>query len=127
MTIVEPRGGPAEGLVARRTVADHAVGSVDCLVECGARKPGYDHPDDRRDDRIGKVFSEALDCRAGDAGGVKLCRVAANDARHSDAAGGSAVLLKRDCDIRHVPVKTALCDEAAGDETRGNNPERQPQ
>ena len=43
------------------------------------------------------------------------------------AAGGNAVLVERGCDIRHVPVETALCDEAAGDETRGNNPERQPQ
>ena len=49
--IVEPRGGPAERLVARRAVADHAVGGVDRLVERGAGEPGDGHPERRRDDR----------------------------------------------------------------------------
>ena len=36
--IVEPRRRPAEVGVAGRAVADHAVGGIDGLVECGARQ-----------------------------------------------------------------------------------------
>ena len=72
--IVEPGGGPAEGLVAGRAMADHTVGGVDRLVECGARESGNGHPEDRRDHRIGEILGEALDRRAGDAGAHRAPR-----------------------------------------------------
>ena len=59
--IVEPRSRPAESLVARRAMADHAVGGVDRLVDGGAGKPCEQHPEDGRNDAIGKIFRQAFD------------------------------------------------------------------
>ena len=68
--------------VARRAVADHAVGGVDRLVERGARQAGEGHPEGRRDDAVGEILRQALDRRARDAGLVERVRVAPDDLRH---------------------------------------------
>ncbi len=123
--IVEPRRRPAERLVTRRAVADHAVGGVDCFVECGAGEPGNGHPQDRRDDAVGEILREAFDRRAGDAGFVERVGIAADDVRYCGAAGGDAVRLERGGDVGDVPVQAALRDQGAGEERRGEDAERQ--
>ena len=121
--VVEPGGGPAEGLVAGRAMADHTVGGVDRLVECGARESGNGQPEDRRDHRIGEILGEALDGRAGDAGRIERLGIAADDVRDCGAAGFDASLLQRNGDIRHVPVQASLRDQRAGEEANGEETE----
>ena len=125
--IVEPRRGPAEGLIARRAMADHAVGGVDCLVECRSRETGDGHPQHRRDDSVGKILGEAFDRRAGDAGGIQRAGIAADDLRDCGAAADDAALFQRVGDIGDVPVQAALRDQGAGDDGDGDQSERQAQ
>ena len=93
-------------------MADHAVGGVDRFVECGAREPGNGQPQHRRHDRIGEILGKAFDRRAGDAGFVERCGIAADDVRYCGAAGGEVVGFERDGDIGDVPVQAALRDQA---------------
>ena len=125
--IVEPRRRPAEGRVARCAVADHTVGGVDRLVECGAREPANDHPKNRRDDRVGEILRQALDGGAGDTGGIEAGGVAADDVRDRRAAGGDAALFERARDIGDMPVQAPLGDKCAGEEPDRKNPEGQTQ
>src|SRR5438876_3478002 len=59
--IIEPSGGESEIPMARSSMADHAVGGVDCLVGGSPGKPAQRQPEHRRDDAVGKIFGEALD------------------------------------------------------------------
>ena len=98
--IVEPRGGPAEGLVARRAMADHAVGGVDRLVDGGAGQARERHPEHRRHDAVGEILGQALDRGARHAGLVERLGIAADDLRYRRAAGGEAVAFERRRDPR---------------------------
>ena len=80
--IVDLRSGPAERLVARRAVADHAVGGVDRLVGHHARQAEQRAPHDRRHDGVGEILGEALDGGARHAGFIERARVAADDLGH---------------------------------------------
>ena len=64
--IVEACRRPAESEMARRFVADHAVGRVDRLVGDGAGQPGHRHPEQRRHDAIGDILGKAFDGGAAD-------------------------------------------------------------
>jgi hypothetical protein len=80
-----------------------------------------------RDDRVGKILSEALDGRSRNTGRIKFRRIAADDSRHGDAAGCCSVLVERGCDIRDMPVETPLRDEGAGKDSCDENAKRQTQ
>ena len=77
--IVDLRRGKAERLVARRAVADHAVGGVDRLVGHHARQAENRAPHDRRHHGVGEILGEALDGGARHACLVERARVAADD------------------------------------------------
>ena len=62
--VVEPRRGPAEGLVALAAMADHRVERVRRAVGGDAGRPGDRAPDERADDRVGGVLGDRLDRRA---------------------------------------------------------------
>ena len=100
--------------MAWRAVADHAVGGIDRLVECGAREAGDGEPQDRRDDAVGEIFRQALDGGAGDARCIERGRVASDDVRYRDARGADVSLGERDGDVGHVPMQAALRDQCAG-------------
>ena len=63
-------------------MADHAVGGVDRLVECGAGEPGNGQPEHRRDDAVGEILRKAFDRRARDAGLVERRGIASDDVRY---------------------------------------------
>ena len=108
-------------------MANHAVGGVDRLVECGAGEPADGHPEHRRDNGVRKIFGETFDGGAGDACGIERGRVTSDDPRHRDAAGRNAVALERYRNLGHVPVQTSLRDQRAGQRARGQHPERDSQ
>ena len=94
-------------------MADHTVGGIDRFVDRGARKPGNDHPEYRRDDRVGKILGETFDRGTRHACGIERGGVAPDNMRDRGAAGLDATGFKRRGHVRHMPVKTALRDEAA--------------
>ena len=77
--VVEARRRQAEGAVARRAVADHAVHGVDRLVGEHAGKAQQQIPEDRRDHAVGVALRAALDRGPGDAVFVERLHVAADD------------------------------------------------
>ncbi len=76
--------------VALRPVADHAVGRIDRLVHDDARQPEQREIECRRDDSVRRVFGEALDSGAGDAGLVEFGRIAPDDMADRGAAVAEA-------------------------------------
>jgi hypothetical protein len=69
--IVEAGRGPAEMPVALGSVADHAVGGIDRLVDDDARQAEQRKPQGRRHHGVGGVLGQTLDGAAGDAGAVE--------------------------------------------------------
>ena len=65
--IVEAGGRPAEGLVARRAVADHGIGGVDELVDQEAGQAEEQIPEGRRHNAVGKILGGRFDRGARDA------------------------------------------------------------
>ena len=122
--IVKPCRGPAERGVALCAMADHTVGGIDRLVECGAREPANDHPENRRYDRIGEILRQALDGGTGNAGGLEAVGVAADDVCDCRAAGGNAVFFQRRCDIGDMPMQASLRDQRAGEDANSENSKR---
>ncbi len=116
--IVKPRGGPAESRVARRAVADHAVGGVDRLVDRGAGQTRDGHPEGRRDDAIGEIFRQALDRRPRHARLVKSGGIAADDMGYCFAAGDDAAPFESGGDARDMLIKTSLREQRAGKDSR---------
>ncbi len=88
--IVEPRGGPAEILVARGEVADHRIGDVDRPAGEEARQAEQQEPQGRRNDAAGERLGGGFDGRAADARLVETAGVAADDAGHGRARGRQA-------------------------------------
>ena len=125
--IVEPGGGEAEVLVARRVVADHAVGGVDRLVGRAAGKPADREPEHRRDDAVGEILGEAFDRGARHAGLVERIGIAADDLRHRAAAGVEAIAFQRVGDAGDVLIEASLRDQAAGEDGDDDEAERQQQ
>ena len=93
--IVDFRGGLAERLVARRPVADHAVGGVDRLVGDHAGQAEKHAPETRRHDTIGEILGETFDGRARDAGFIEGARIAADDLSHRFAPGFEPARIER--------------------------------
>ena len=67
--------------VARRAVADHAVGGVDRLVGGDARQSEHAAPDRRRHHRVGEILRQALHRRAHHASLIEALRIAADNVR----------------------------------------------
>ena len=63
--IVEPRRRPAEGLMARRAMADHAVGGVDHLVGEQAGQAEEQGPEQRRHHAVGEILGQRFERRRG--------------------------------------------------------------
>ena len=114
--VVEPGRGPAERLVARGAMADHAVGGVDRLVERAARQPADADPEGRRDDPVGEVLRQALDGGAADPGLVQGLRVAPDDHRHRVPSTGQPFGAKPGRDAGDVLVQAALGRQAGAEE-----------
>ena len=66
--VIEAGGSPAEGLMPRRVMPDHAVGGIDCLVGGHAGQPEQRAPEDRGDHAIREILGEAFDRGPHDAG-----------------------------------------------------------
>jgi hypothetical protein len=99
--------------MARRAVADHTVGRIDRLVECGARESDDGHPQDRRDNRVGKILGHAFNRGAGDACRIERVTVAPDDPCDGYSRRGDAVLVERSGDVSHMPVQASLREQRA--------------
>src|ERR1700722_5014123 len=122
--IVEPRRRPAKGNVILAAMADHAIGSVDGLVEGSAAEPADQDPEQRRDDSIREILGEALDRRARDAGFVERLRIAPDDHRHGAPAARQPLALQRLRDGADMSIEAALRRQAGGD--RGEDEKAEP-
>lgn len=112
--VVEAGGGPAESFMARRTVADHAVGGIGGLVGDAAGKAENAGPEGRGHDAIGKVFRKAFDGGAADGGLVELFGIAADNHRDGLAAGLKAFMLQRIGDGVHMGFEALLGGQGGG-------------
>ena len=119
--IVEPCGGPAEGEVAGRAVADHAVGRVDRFVDEAARQARERDPERRRHDAVGEVLREAFDRRARDAGHVERGRVPTDDHRDGGARVREPPEGERVGDGPHMRVETSLRQTARGEQAEDHD------
>ena len=126
--IVEPRGGPAEALVARGEVADQRIGDVDRPVGEETGQAEKQEPQGRRDDAVGKRLGGGFDRNAAEPRLVDAAGIAAEDARHRDARrrqavaegignGGNAVMGGTAGDQHRGDKRRA--DPAEGDGTKG--------
>jgi len=100
--------------MARRLVADHAVGGVDRLVGEGAGQAGENHPEQRRHHAVGEILGQALDRGPADRSLVEFPRIASDDLRHRQPAGLDAIPLQRRRHRRDMRVEAALRQQAAG-------------
>lgn len=116
--IIEFGGGVAEGGMARRQVADHAVGCIDRLVADAAGKTASSQPERRRDDPVGKILGEALDRRPGDARCIQSADVAPDNGGDRGAAGLQPAMLKRQRHGADMRMEAALRDQARSDKRK---------
>ena len=127
--IVETGGGPAKCLMARRAVADHAVGGVDRFVGGDTGQSQQRKPERGRDNAIGGVLGEAFDGGAANGGFVEAGGVAADDAGDASAAFRQPAIAQRGGDGGGMIVKAAAGKQRTGgkrdeDETVGQPHQR---
>ena len=115
--IVEARRSPAEGLVPRRAVADHAVGGVDRLVERRAGQAAEPSQKAGATIAVGEILGQALDGGAGDA---RLVQALRDCGRRSSTRRRARRRSRRSSQpLRHgrdMLVQAALGDQAAGED-----------
>ena len=123
--IVQPGRGPAEGEMARRAVADHAVRRVHGLVGDDAGETQEQGPEERRRHAVGEILGQGFERCAADAGLVQAFRIAADDARHGAAPAGEPLLAQAAGDGSDMPVEAVLRQEGRDQESLGRPSRRE--
>ena len=121
--IVDFRGGLAERLVARRVMADHAVGGVDRLVADHAGRP-RSTPRNWRHDTVGEILGEAFNGRARHAGFIEDARIAAEQSWPPLSPGFEPIRIERIGNGGDVLVEALLRDERAGEAGKDDERDR---
>jgi hypothetical protein len=116
----------AEGVMARRLVADHRVERVDRLEHQDAGQAGDQVPEDRRHHAVAEILEQALHRRARHAMRVERVGIAADDVRDLAPAAVDALAGERLRDRGDVVVERALRHQHRDQQRLGGPTHAQP-
>ncbi len=98
--------------MARRAMADHAVGGIHRLVGRHTGQAEQSAPEHRRHHAIGKILGEALDGSPHDTGFIEPFRIAPDDAGDGGATAREATRLQPLCHGGDMIVEAPLREQA---------------